>query len=49
MIYFDTSYLTKLYVLEPGTSEIDSWLQGNGGLVCSLHGRLELTASFKRH
>lgn len=49
MIYLDSSYLTKLYVDEPGAAEVTAWAEGKGGFVCAVHGRLELVSAFKRH
>ena len=49
MIYLDTSYIAKCYLHEPGSPEILEWLEGNTGLTCCLHGRLELVSAFKRH
>ena len=48
MIYLDTSYLTKLYIDEPGAAEVVAWAEGCGDFVCAAHGRIELTAAFKR-
>lgn len=48
MIYFDTSYLVKLYVDEPGAEAVTTWAEGKGQFTCSVHGRLELFSSFKR-
>ena len=49
MIYLDTSYIAKCYLLEPGTEQILAWLKGKTGLTCCSHGRLELYAAIKRH
>jgi predicted nucleic acid-binding protein len=49
MIYLDTSYIVKCYLNEPGTTILLKWLKGKSGLTCSMHGRLELIAAFKRH
>ena len=48
MTYWDTSYLAKLYLREPGTDEVLAAFSANGDLVCGEHGRLELMAAFKR-
>jgi predicted nucleic acid-binding protein len=49
MIYWDTSYLAKLYVREAGSEELFKAFAHQGGLVCAEHGRLELMTAFKRH
>ena len=49
MIYWDTSYLAKLYLREAGTDEILAAFSGQSNFVCSEHGRLELMTTFKRH
>ena len=49
MIYWDTSYLAKLYLREAGTDEILAAFSGQTNFVCSEHGRLELMSTFKRH
>lgn len=49
MTYWDTSYLAKLYLREPGTAEVLQAFSACGGLVCGEHGRLELLAAFKRN
>ena len=48
-IYLDTSYLTKLYLREHGSEEVERWLGGQPAqAVCCLHGRLEIVAACKR-
>lgn len=49
MIYWDTSYLAKLYVREVGTEQVLQTFAHQGGFVCCEHGRLELMTAFKRH
>ncbi|MDD2765546.1 MAG: type II toxin-antitoxin system VapC family toxin [Opitutaceae bacterium] len=49
MIYWDTSYLAKLYLREAGTDDVLQAFAGQGGFVCGEHGRLELLAAFKRN
>jgi predicted nucleic acid-binding protein len=49
MIYWDTSYLAKLYLRETGTDAVLHAFAGQGGFVCAEHGRLELLAAFKRN
>jgi predicted nucleic acid-binding protein len=49
MIYLDSSYLAKLYIREPGSEEVERWLEGQPAqAVCCLHGRLEIIAAFRR-
>lgn len=49
MIYFDSSYLTKLYIREQGSEEVERWLNEQSvQVICCLHGRLEIIAAFKR-
>lgn len=49
MIYWDTSYLVKLYLREAGTDEVLAAFSGQANLVCCEHGRLELMTAFKRN
>ena len=49
MIYLDTSYIVKCYLREPGTREVLRWIEGQVGLCCCSHGRIELFAAVKRH
>ena len=49
MIYWDTSYLAKLYLREAGTDDVFQSFSGQGGFVCAEHGRVELLAAFKRN
>lgn len=49
MFYLDTSYIVKCYLNEPGSSNVLSWIEGKTGLCCSLHGRLELWTTLRRH
>jgi predicted nucleic acid-binding protein len=48
MIYLDTSYLVRLYVRQPGSDEVETWLIGKQNWVCCQHGRLETISAFKR-
>lgn len=49
MIYFDTSYLAKLYLDEPGARQVLTLVAESGEqLCCAEHGRLELITTFKR-
>lgn len=49
MTYWDTSYLAKIYLREPGTEAVLEAFADQGGFVCSEHGRLEFMATLKRH
>lgn len=49
MIYWDTSYLAKLYLREAGTDDVLTAFAAQGGFVCGEHGRLELMTAFKRN
>lgn len=48
MIYLDSSYLVRLYLRQPGSDEIETWITGKTDLVCCLHGRLEIISALKR-
>lgn len=47
MIYFDTSYIVRLYTEEPGWEEVRDLAAGNH-LACCLIGRAETVAAFHR-
>ena len=49
MIYFDSTYIIKCYVAEPGTAQVLVLAQSHPGRACSLHGRLEFWSGIKRH
>lgn len=47
MIYFDTSYLVRLYMDEPGATEVRD-LAASDNIACALHGQAEMLAAFHR-
>ena len=47
MTYWDTSYIARLYVQDPGWQTVQS-LAATSQIACSLHGRAEALATFHR-
>ena len=49
MIYFDTAYLAKCYLNEPGSEEVRATAAAEGVVACSGYGRIELMSVFHRN
>lgn len=49
MTYWDTSYLAKIYLREPGSEAVLQAFADQGGFVISEHGQLEFMTTLKRH
>lgn len=49
MTYFDTSYLAKCYLREPGASEVRALAAAAPTVACCQIGEAELTSVFHRH
>lgn len=49
MIYFDTAYLAKCYLREPGCEAVRLLATSAGRIACCEMGRVELNAVFHRH
>jgi predicted nucleic acid-binding protein len=47
VIYFDTSYLVRLYFRDPGSDAVRE-LAATDHLVCAAHGQAEMIAAFHR-
>jgi predicted nucleic acid-binding protein len=48
MIYFDTAYVVKCYLPEPGFGQVRSLLNHHQSAACCIFGRLEFTAAIQR-
>jgi len=48
LIYFDTSYLLKLYLDENGSEEVRRQAATTDRLACAWHGQAEMVTSFHR-
>ena len=49
MIYFDSSYLLKCHLAEPGHAAVRSLAQQRGPVACSVLGKTECRAALHRH
>jgi predicted nucleic acid-binding protein len=50
MTYFDTAYIAKCYLPEPGSEQVQELARSaENGLCCSEWGRIELCSVFHRH
>lgn len=49
MKYFDTAFIIKLYLREPGSKEVIALANGAGGLACSDLGFSEFHAALNRN
>ncbi|MDD2707469.1 MAG: type II toxin-antitoxin system VapC family toxin [Verrucomicrobiae bacterium] len=46
MIYCDTAYLAKYYLLEPGSAEVRSLIEEDGEVACCALGKVEVASVF---
>ena len=49
MIYFDSCYFVKLYLMEPDSPPVRTQAEASDGLACCSVGRGEVIATFHRH
>jgi predicted nucleic acid-binding protein len=49
VIYFDSTYIIKCYLSEPGSAQVLALAQSHPGRACALHGRIEFWSGVKRH
>jgi predicted nucleic acid-binding protein len=49
MIYFDSCYLAKLYLMEPDSPDVRARARASGEVVCCLIGWGEVVATLHRH
>jgi predicted nucleic acid-binding protein len=49
MIYFDSCYLAKLYLMESDSARVRARAESSEGLACCAVGRGEVVATFHRH
>jgi predicted nucleic acid-binding protein len=49
VIYFDSTYIIKCYLAEPGSNQVLALAGSHPGRACALHGRIEFWSGVKRH
>jgi predicted nucleic acid-binding protein len=49
VIYFDSSYIIKCYIAEPGSAQVLGLAQSHPGRASALPGRIEFWSGVKRH